>query len=185
MGINHIKPVIIFFSTFRKQVYMEQCHTWNSLRRDALCFHDVFATACIPTKQLLDWTDGYFMGWQWLCHFWVLFHEICRKSQVNLISLVLTSRNYNLWIIEITFLIIQKDPTCFFLLGQSQFIMSMSYLIRYSEMWSCATKFNLLKNCVALTGNSGDSTEIPAEQFEYSPTDFEWDFKSAISFIFQ
>lgn len=99
--------------------------------------------------------------------------KCAEKSHVNLISLALTSRNFNSWIIEITFLIIQKGPTCFFLLGQTQFIMFMHYLIRYLEGWSCATRFNPLKNCVDLSlGNSGGSTEKP-RWHEYSPAGFQ------------
>lgn len=113
----------------------------------------------------------YFVHWQWFSLFWLLFHELCRKSQGNLISLTLTPRNFYLWIIEITFRI-QKGPTSFFLLDQTQFIMFMHYLIRYLGGWSCATKFNLLKNCVALSLENSEallgSTGKPG-QHEYSP----------------
>lgn len=97
-----------------------------------------------------------------------------KKNTVNLISLALTSRNFNLWIIEITFLLIQKGPMRFLLLGQTQFIMFMHYLIRYLEGWGCENKFNLLKNCIALSlWNSGCSTKRSGQYKEYAPADLE------------
>lgn len=57
--------------------------------------------------------------------------------------------------------------------------MFMLYLIRFLEGWSCATKFNLFKNCVALSlEDLGGSMEKPGWH-EYSPTDFDFSSSSA------
>ena len=106
---NNFNPETIFLQILKKQVYTELRHHWKGLERDSSCLMCCISIAYVLITQLLDWADGYFMGWQWFRLFWLLFHEICTGKRKS--SRSLTARE--LWIIEITFLITQKGPTCF------------------------------------------------------------------------